>query len=406
MNGWFKYLEGDKTIWAVAALLGIFSFLPVYSASSNLVNLYGQGNTISYLFKHLSHLLLGFFIIYGVHKIPYKYFSGLSVILFPAIIALLIYTLSQGNTVKGANASRWLQIPFIGLSFQTSAFAVVVLLVYVARYLSRNINKELTFKKTLLTLWLPVLTVLIFILPANFSTTAIAFVMILILVFIGKHPTKYILNIIGIGLATLVLFILLAKAFPGLLPNRVDTWMSRIENFTSNEENSDQYQSDKAKTAIATGGVFGLGPGKSIQKNFLPQSSSDFIYAIISEEFGMIGAMFLLLSYLLLLFRFVIVSKKAPTNFGALLAIAMGLPIVFQALINMGVAVGLLPVTGQTLPLISSGGTSIWMTCVSLGIILSVSAGRVPTTIENENLENIDEMEKEIINPLEVLSET
>ncbi|MDP2060404.1 MAG: FtsW/RodA/SpoVE family cell cycle protein, partial [Flavobacteriaceae bacterium] len=318
MNGWFKYLEGDKTIWAVAALLGVFSFLPVYSASSNLVHLYGQGNTFSYLFKHLSHLLLGFFIIYGIHKIPYKYFSGLSVILFPVIIALLIYTLSQGNTVQGANASRWIRIPFIGLSFQTSAFAVVVLLAYVARYLSKNINKELTFKRTLLTLWLPVMTVLMFILPANFSTTAIAFTIILILVFIGKHPIKYILNIIGIGLAALVLFILLAKAFPGLLPNRVDTWMNRIENFTSNDENSDQYQTDKAKTAIATGGVFGLGPGKSIQKNFLPQSSSDFIYAIISEEFGMIGAMFLLLSYLLLLFRIVIVSKKAPTNFGAL----------------------------------------------------------------------------------------
>jgi cell division protein FtsW len=182
--------------------------------------------------------------------------------------------------------------------------------------------------------------------------------------------------------------------------------MNRIENFTSNDENSDQYQTDKAKTAIATGGVFGLGPGKSIQKNFLPQSSSDFIYAIISEEFGMIGAMFLLLSYLLLLFRIVIVSKKAPTNFGALLAIAMGLPIVFQAFINMGVAVGLFPVTGQTLPLISSGGTSIWMTCVSLGIILSVSAGRVPTPIESENFESIDEMEKVMANPLEILSET
>lgn len=390
----FQHIKGDKAIWAIIALLALFSFLPVYSASSNLAYLYGDGSTLPYLLKHFAHLVLGFAILFGVHKIPYRYFRGLSIIALPVIIILLVVTISSGTTIDGANASRWIRIPFVGLTFQTSSIASVVLLTYVAGYLSKIKDKVVAFKQTLLPLWLPVFLVLALILPANLSTTVIIFAMIVVLVFIGGYPWKYLGVILGVGAIMLVLFVLTAKAFPTLFPNRVDTWMSRIENFSNGEDTEADYQIEKAKIAIASGGVNGLGPGKSVQKNFLPQSSSDFIYAIIVEEFGLVGGVFLLLLYLFLLFRLVIVAHKASTVFGKLLVIGVGLPIVFQALINMGVAVELVPVTGKTLPLISSGGTSIWMTCFALGMVLSVSARR-ENIIQNENGQN----------PLDVLSE-
>ncbi|MAO07335.1 MAG: cell division protein FtsW, partial [Alteromonas sp.] len=376
MKTFFHNIKGDRAIWAVVALLALFSFLPVYSASSNLAYLYGDGNTLKFLLKHLAHLLLGFAILYGVHKIPYHYFRGLSIIALPVVVLLLLITLAQGNTIEGANASRWIRVPFVGVTFQTSALAAVVLMTYVARYLSRIKDKEVTFKETLLPLWLPVFLVLALILPANFSTTAIIFAMVVVLVFIGGYPIRYLGIVLGAGLVMLTLFVLTAKAFPGVFPNRVDTWISRIENFADNEDTEADYQIEKAKIAIASGEVVGLGPGKSVQKNFLPQSSSDFIYAVIAEEFGLVGSSVLLLLYLLLLFRLVIVVHKSTSLFGKLLVVGVGLPIIFQALINMGVAVELFPVTGQTLPLISSGGTSIWMTCLALGMILSVSAKR------------------------------
>lgn len=312
----------------------------------------------------------------------------------PIVILLLLITLSQGTTIEGANASRWIRIPFVGVTFQTSTLAAVVLMTYVARYLSRIKDKEITFKESLLPLWLPVFVILGLILPANFSTTAIVFAMVVVLVFIGGYPVRYLFIVLSAGAAMLVIFGLTAKAFPEILPHRVDTWISRIESFTDDEDTEADYQIEKAKIAIASGGVTGLGPGKSIQKNFLPQSSSDFIYAIIAEEFGMLGALFLLLLYLLLLFRLVIVVHKSTSFFGKLLVIGIGLPIIFQALINMGVAVELFPVTGQTLPLISSGGTSIWMTCLALGMVLSVSAKR-----------EIQIKEEQEENPLDILSE-
>ena len=227
-----------------------------------------------------------------------------------------------------------------------------------------------------------------FILPANFSTAALIFAMVTMLAFIGKYPLKYIGIIIGSGVVVLTMFILVAKAFPDAFPNRVDTWMSRIDSFTSDKPNEDDYQIEKAKIAIASGGVYGLGPGKSVQKNFLPQSSSDFIYAIIVEEYGLIGALTVLGMYLLLLFRFVVAAHKANSMFGKLVVIGLGFPIIFQALINMAVAVELLPVTGQTLPLISSGGSSVWMTCIAVGIILSV------TKKEEEIAEELQEKQK------------
>jgi cell division protein FtsW len=405
MPNLFKYVEGDKALWAAVALLGLISFLPVYSASSNLVFLYGQSSTLSYLFKHASLLFIGFSIMYGIHKIPYNYFSGLSVIVYPVALLLLIYTATQGNTIAGANASRWIQIPYVGISFQTSTFAIIVLISFVARFLARHIQTELTFRRALMTLWLPVGLMLAFVLPANFSTTAIAFLLIVVLAYIGNHPVKHIAKIMGFACLALTLFILVAKAFPNMLPNRVDTWINRIENFVSDENVQDDYQADKAKTAIATGGLIGLGPGKSIQKNFLPQSSSDFIYAIIAEEFGMVGAIFLLSLYLFILFRVLIIARRASTNFGKLIVIGLGLSIILQAFINMGVAVGLFPVTGQTLPLLSAGGTSLWMTCVSLGIILSVSANRI--SARNKAVENEEALtdETEGTNPIEVFSE-
>lgn len=398
MGSIFSNLKGDKVIWATAGLLAIFSFLPVYSSSSNIAYLYGDGSTFNYLVVHFFHLLLGFCLLFAIHKIPYHYFKGLSILMLPIVIVLLVYTIAQGTTIDGSNASRWIQIPVVGVTFQSSTLASVVLLIYVARYLTRIFEKEVTFKETILPLWLPVFLVLILILPANFSTTAIIFTMVIMLVFMGGYPLKYIGIVLGAGLLVLAFFVLTAKAFPGLLPNRVDTWMSRIENFTNDEDTEADYQIEKAKIAIARGGIAGAGIGKSVQRNFLPQSSSDFIYAIIVEEMGLVGAFGVMLAYLMLLFRIVIVATKADTIFGKLVVMGVGLPIVFQALVNMAVAVELFPVTGQTLPLISSGGTSIWMTCLALGIVLSVSAKREEAKLSEERGPDED-------NPLDILSE-
>ena len=397
LTRFFDNIKGDKTIWAIIAVLAIFSFLPVYSASTNLVYVAGKGSTLGYLLKHAILLLLGFVIVYTTHRIPYRYFSGLSVLMLPVVILLLVYTLTQGTVIDGANASRWISIPFIGIGFQTSTLAAVVLMIYVARYLARNKEKEITFKESFLYMWLPVGFVLALILPANFSTTAITFVMVVILAFLGGYPLKFIASILGVGILSLALFILTAKAFPDAMKNsRINTWSNRIENFVSGES-EDNYQAEKAKIAIASGEIYGKGPGKSVQKNFLPQSSSDFIYAIIGEEFGLIGAFLVIVLFLGLLFRLVIIATKSTTIFGTLLCLGVGLPIIFQAMINMGVAVGLFPVTGQPLPLISTGGTSIWMTCFAIGIVLSVSASdkEVAAIKQKETLEN----------PLDILHE-
>lgn len=368
-------LKGDKVIWSFVALLALFSFMPVFSASSNLAYLgHGTGNTISYLLKHLAHIFIGFVIIYWVHKVPFHYYKGISKIALPIVWLLLGYTLIKGTVIAGANASRWIQVPFVGISFQTSTLAFIVLMLYVARYLSKKREEEDTFQESLLQLWAPVFGTLMFILPANFSTAALMFSMVLMLTFVGKYPLKYIGFILGAGIAALALFVLLAKAFPDShFFSRVDTWSSRIENFTTNKLGEDDYQIEKAKIAIASGGIYGLGPGKSVQKHFLPQSSSDFIYAIIVEEWGLIGGLGVLSMYLLLFFRFIVAAHKANSLFGKLLVVGLGFPIIFQAMINMAVAVELLPVTGQTLPLISSGGSSIWMTCIALGIIINVT---------------------------------
>jgi cell division protein FtsW len=374
-------LKGDKGIWSFVALLGMFSFMPVFSASSNLAYMnHGTGNTLGYLLKHLVHIAFGFFILYNVQKVPYHYFRGISKILLPFVWVLLGYTLFFG--IEQGSATRWIQVPFVGISFQTSSLASIVLMIFVARYLSKTQTEPLSFKSSFIDLWLPVGITLALILPNNFSTAALIFSMVLMLAFVGNYPLKYIGIIISAGIVVFTMFVLVAKVAEKTNPDntpkifaRVKTWENRVDNFFKDnpEISDDDYQIEKAKTAIASGGIYGLGPGKSVQKNFLPQSSSDFIFAIIVEEYGLIGGLGVLFLYLLLFFRFIIAAHKANSLFGKLLVVGLGFPIIFQALINMGVAVQLLPVTGQTLPLVSSGGSSIWMTCVAIGIILSVT---------------------------------
>ena len=396
MNKIFENIQGDKTLWAILILLACFSFLPVYSAASNLAYVSGSGNTFNFLFKHFIHLSLGFTFMYIMQKIPYHYFRGISILMIPVVIVLLLYTLLQPSVIDSlTNTNRWIKIPLVGFTFQPSTLASVILMIYVSRYLAKIKDVEISFSKTILPFWIPILTILLLILPANFSTTAILFSMIILLCFVGGYPLKYLLGVIISGILVLTIFILTVKAYPGIFPNRVDTWKSRIENFVNKENSTQNYQIEKAKIAIATGGVKGLGPGKSVQKNFLPQSSSDFIFAIIIEEYGLIGGLSILLAYTLFLLRIIIISNKSESIFGSLLVIGLGIPIVFQALINIGVSVELFPVTGQPLPLISSGGTSIWMTCIAIGIIQSVRNGA--------ELEINNDMDD---NPLEILKET
>lgn len=391
---------GDRVLWVALALLSIFSFLPVFSASSNLTYVVGQGTPWGHLLKHFIVLFFGFGLMYGLHKIPYQYFKGISILALPLVILLLIYTASQGNLIAGANANRWIRIPIVGLSFQTSTLASIVLLAYVAHLMSKENPKLYRLKTSILPLWLPVILVTLLILPANLSTAAVLFFMVLILVFLGGYPIKYLMGMLGVGLFMALLFVLLAKAHPDWFPNRIDTWINRIENFASANDNVGNYQIERAKTAIATGGLLGLGAGKSVMKNFLPQSSSDFIYAIIVEEFGSVGGTALILLYLVVLFRIVVIAHKSDTVYGKLLVLGLGLPIIIQAFINMAVALQVFPVTGQTLPLISSGGTAAWMTCIAFGMILSVSASQ---KIESNSLEDADNNNE---NPLTIISET
>ena len=363
-------LKGDKIIWIVVLSLSIFSFLPVYSASSN----FGVNLIFSSVFKHVAIIFIGIIIMYATHLIDYKYLRGLSLIILPLAILLLFITALQGNEIDGANASRWISIPLINISFQPSSIASIFLLIYISNYISKNREKKLNFSNSFVKLWLPILLVVMLVLPSNFSTAFMIFSLCLILIFIGQYPIK---NILLIVLSIVILatsFVGLSKKYPEMLPNRVDTWSNRIENFINPSiDNDANYQINRAKAAIATGSLFGVGAGKSSMKYILPQSTSDFIFSIITEEYGLFISIIILLLYIILLFRIVIIAYKAKNSFGQLISIAVGLPIVFQALINMGVAVQLFPVTGQPLPLISTGGTSIWTTFFAFGVLLSVS---------------------------------
>lgn len=371
MTRLISYLEGNKWIWGIVFLLSIFSLLVVYSASSNLAYAHHGGSTFSILSRHAMYMVGGLLIMYAVHKVNTRFLVNLSLILLPFAVLFLVITLFTGTTIADANAARWIRIPYINVNFQSSEFAKIALIMYVARYLDIERDFFSNFKRTFWRLYVPVFGVCMLILPANFSTAAILFGICFLLLFIGQYPGKYLLRMLAIAFSGLALFVLVVLAFPNI-SNRVDTWKSRIENFASPDEES-SYQVTKAKTAIATGGLFGKGAGKSTQKNFLPQSTSDFIFAIIAEEWGFVGAGFLLLLYLMLFVQVLRIAYKADSLFGGFLVLGLGTLIMTQAMVNMGVAVSIFPVTGQPLPLVSTGGTNIWMTCVMLGLIVAYS---------------------------------
>ena len=365
-----KKIGGDKAIWIVVIALAIFSFLPVYSASSN----FGANLIFSNIIKHVSIIFIGIMIMYSTHLLDYKYFKGLSLIVLPLVIFLLFFASFQGNVIDGANANRWLNIPLLDISFQPSTLASIFLLIYLSNFLSKEKNKNLSLTKTFLLMWLPIVLVVGLILPSNFSTALLIFIMSTMIIFIAGYKLKHLTVLFFLFIFLISSFLLAVNKFPDIIPNRVDTWTNRIENFVNNDiHDTSNYQINRAKAAIANGKIFGVGAGKSSMKYVLPQSTSDFIFSIIAEEYGIIVSLIILLLYVVLLFRIIITSYRSETKFGQLVSIAVGIPVVFQAFTNMAVAVQLIPVTGQPLPLVSTGGTSIWITFLAMGILLSVS---------------------------------
>jgi len=363
-----KYIKGDRVIWGVSTLLALFSILVVYSSIVTLAYKYQGGNTEFYLLKHSVILLIGFGLMYFAHKLNYRYYSRMSQLALFLAVPLLLLTLLTGASIN--DASRWLVIPVINQTFQTSDLAKLALIMFLARMLSKRQDHIKDFNHAFVPIMIPVLIVCGLILPANFSTAAMLFVTCLVLMFIGRINLAYIISLVSIGVVGLAIFI--AVVLNSNIDSRVGTWKARIENFADGGS-SQNYQAEQSKIAIATGGVVGKGPGRSTQRNFLPQAYSDFIFATVIEEYGMVGGIFIVLLYLILFYRGILIARNAPRTFGSLLAVGLSFSLVFQALINMAVAVNLFPVTGQPLPMVSMGGTSIWFTCLAIGIILSVS---------------------------------
>ncbi len=364
-----KYFKGDRVIWGVVFALSVFSLLAVYSSTGTLAYKYQGGNTAYYIVKHFVLLAAGLSIIYITHLIPYKYYSRLSQLFLYLSIFLLAVTLVMGTSLN--QASRWLTLPGLGFTIQTSDFAKLALIMYIARVLSLRQNKIDDFNGVFVSLILPVVVVCGLIMPANLSTALILFTASFLLMFVGRVKVKYLLGISGVGVLVIAL-IIAGVIITGSNTGRIGTWQNRITSYV-NGEGGDNYQVEQSKIAIATGGIFGKGPGNSTQRNFLPHPYSDFIYAIIIEEYGFFGGLIVLFLYLFLLYRAGVIVRKSRRSFAAFLAFGLTISLVFQAMINMGVAVHLFPVTGQTLPLVSMGGSSILFTGVAFGIILSVS---------------------------------
>jgi cell division protein FtsW len=378
--------KGDKVIWAIVLVLAIASLLVVYSSTGTLAYRMSK-STESYLFKQVAFIALGIAVIYFAHRVNYTIYSRLSLILFLIVIPLLIYTLFFG--VRLNEGSRWIRLPIIRLTFQTSDLAKLALFMYVSRLLSKKQEVIKDFKKGFLPVMIPIGIVCLLIAPANLSTSLLIGATSLLLLFIGRANTKHLLMVVGIALIPIAMLIMAAvydhKANFGekvkteeqpRLFARVTTWVNRVENFMyggKDMENEDNYQINQAKIAIAKGGWVGLGPGNSEQRNFLPHPYSDFIYAIIIEEYGLIGGAFILFIYLIFLLRSINLFRKCPYAFGAFLALGLSFTLVIQALTNMAVNVNLFPVTGVTLPLVSMGGSSFLFTCLAIGIILSVA---------------------------------
>ncbi|HKL07146.1 MAG TPA: FtsW/RodA/SpoVE family cell cycle protein [Bacteroidales bacterium] len=384
-----KYFKGDRVIWGVIFALSMFSLLAVYSSTGTLAYKYQGGNTAYYIIKHFVLLMVGLGIIYITHLIPYKFYSRLSQLFLYLAIFLLAITLIMGTSLN--QATRWLTLPGLGLTIQTSDFAKLALIMYIARILSLRQHKIDDFNGIVVSLIIPVVAVCGLIMPANLSTAVILFATSFILMFIGRVKMRYLMLVAGIGIFIITLLIA-SIVFTGS-QGRVGTWQNRIESFVSGDS-EDNYQVEQSKIAIATGGFLGKGPGNSTQRNFLPHPYSDFIYAIIIEEYGFLGGLIILILYLFLLYRAGVIVRKSNRTFAAFLAIGLTISLTFQAIINMGVAVHLFPVTGQTLPLVSMGGSSILFTGVAFGIILSVSRG-VEKSLELETESEIESEENE-----------
>ncbi len=385
-------LKGDKTIWIVVFLLSIVSLLAVYSSTGLLAFKKVSGNTEHFLFKHFIVLCGGGVIMYITASFPYTLYARLARFFYLLAVPLLIFTLFMGTNLNDAN--RWITLPIIGMTFQTSDFAKIALILFLARQISKSQNTINEWRATVIPLIIIVGIVCALIFPANFSTAALLFFTSLVIMFIGRVSIKHLGAIVGMAVLCVVLFIVFAKIVG--YKGRIETWTNRLENYmghsNSNEAktakvefNDEDYQAQQAKIAIATGGFFGKGPGNSEQRNFLPHPYSDFIFAIIIEEYGLVGGFFILILYLLFFYRALLIVKRTDKAFAAMITIGFAFSMVFQALINMGVASGVFPVTGQTLPLLSMGGSSIIFTSFAFGVILSVS-----NSIENqEKLEDI-----------------
>lgn len=365
-----KYFGGDRIIWAVIIVLSLYSLLAVSSTSGILVYRNPGSSPSYFVIRHAMFLMVGFFLVYLTHLVPYKYFSRLSQLLVVIAIPLLVITLFFGKSINEAN--RWLEVPIIGLTFQTSDFAKLALIMYLARLLSQKQDQIKDFYKSFLPLIIPTGIVCILIMPEDLSTALILLTTCIILMYIGRINTQHLLLLILGGMVVVGSYagisMLLDKE------GRVGTWQNRIESYLDSD--TENYQVEQAKIAIARGGFLGKFPGNSRQRNFLPHSYSDFIYAVIIEEYGLIlGGIPILLLYLILIYRAGVLVRKSTRTFPAFLAVGLTLGLVLQAMVHMAVSVNLFPVTGQPLPLVSMGGTSLILTSLSLGMILSVSKG-------------------------------
>jgi len=389
----FTYLRGDRIIWIIIGAFAIFSMLAVYSASVSLAYKYQGGNTFYYFLKHGLILFISFIIIYFLHNRPYRVFLIWAQPLFLLSIPLLVITLAFGSNLN--EASRWIEIPIIGLTIQTSDFAKIALIMYLSKLLAqKQKNDEIKqLKEGFRPLIIPILLTVALIFPANFSTAAMVFVVSLILLFIGQVKFVHIVSLVAIMLVFGFSFIFIGSHY--MEHSRVATWKNRIEQFWNHDDVVDEsknFQANQAKIAIATAGIMGKGPGNSTQKNILPHPYSDFIFAIIVEEYGLIGGILIIGFYLILIYRSIVIVKKSSSYFASFLTIGLILLITMQAFINIGVAVNLFPVTGQTLPLISMGGTSLIFTSSAIGMILSISRAVIQeekTNTNNNNKQNI-----------------
>lgn len=366
VNDIYHHLKGDKTIWLIVGLLGIFSILAVYSAAGSMAFKERDGNTEFYLIQQVVFIALGFVVTYVCYSLHYMQYSKWAPIFLMITVPLLIYTVINGTEIN--DARRWITIPWIDRTIQTSDLAKLALIIFIARSLSVRQEYIKNFKNAFLPIIIPVTLICLLIVPADLSTAALLFLTCLLMMFIGRVSMKWILLLFFIGALGMLVILLIGTVFPDFI--RLATWTSRINEFLYTDGG---YQIEQSKIAIANGGWIGVGPGNSFQRNYLPYPYADFIYSIICEEYGVLGGLFILGLYLWLLFRCIGIVTRCPKAFGAILAMGLCLNLVIQAFANIAVSVHLLPVTGLTLPLVSMGGTSILFTCMSLGIILSVS---------------------------------